>query len=192
MDRSTTTFWSIIMVLFVASAFFGVSVVRQRIGLHRAPGKLESGDLVRLATVVDGDTVVVEKEGSENVTVRILGIKAFESKIEHDVVATFGRAAEDALKRIGEAGPLRVLLNNPPKDDRGRTLAILYSGDQDIGLWLVGEGLVLVYTVYPFPAMTLYLNAQDQARAANRGLWADNEARARADGLIREWHRLKP
>jgi endonuclease YncB( thermonuclease family) len=180
------------VVLCSASAFYGASVVQQRRGLHKAAGKLENGDLVRLVTVIDGDTVVVEKAGLDNVTVRILGIKAFESKIEHDVVAAFGRAAEEALRRIGEGGALRVLLNNPPKDDRGRTLATLFSGDQDLGLRVVSEGLVLVYTVYPFPAMTLYLNAQEQARAANRGLWADNDARARAEGLMREWQRQKP
>jgi micrococcal nuclease len=191
MDRTTLAFWSIIVVLCSASAFYGASVVQQRRGLHKAQGKLENGDLVRLVTVVDGDTVVVEKAGLENVTVRILGIKAFESKIEHDVVAAFGRAAEAALKRVGEAGALRVLLNNPPKDDRGRTLATLFSGDQDIALQLVSEGLVIVYTVYPFPAMTLYLNAQEQARAANRGLWADKDTRSRAEGLMREWQRQK-
>lgn len=192
MDRTTVAFWSIIVVLCSASVFYGASVVQQRRGLHKASGKLENGDLVRLVTVIDGDTVLVEKAGLDNVTVRILGIKAFESKIEHDVVAAFGRAAEEAVKRIGEAGALRVLLNNPPKDDRGRTLATLFSGDQDLGLQVVSEGLVLVYTVYPFPAMTLYLNAQEQARAANRGLWADKDARARAEGLMREWQRQKP
>jgi len=85
-----------------------------------------------------------------------------------------------------------VLLNIPPKDDRGRTLATFFSGDQDVGLQMVSEGLVLVYTVYPFPAMTLYLNAQEQARTANRGLWADKDTRARAEGLMREWQRQKP
>ena len=192
MDRTTLAFWSVIVVLCSASAFYGASVVQQRRGLHKAQGKLENGDLVRLVTVIDGDTVVVEKVGLDNVTIRILGIKAFESKIEHDVVAAFGRAAEEALKRIGEAGPLRVLLNTPPKDDRGRTLATLYSDGQDLALQLVSEGLVLVYTVYPFPAMTLYLNAQEQARTANRGLWADKDTRARAEGLAREWQRQKP
>ena len=191
MDRTSTVFWSIIAVLFGASTFYGLGVLSQVHTTHRAAGSLVSGDIVQLAKVIDGDTVLVEKDEAESVIVRILGIKAFESKIQHDVTAAYGRAAEEALGRAGER-PLRVLLNNPAKDRRGRTLATLFSGDQDVGLRLVRDGLALVYTVYPFPAMPLYLNAQEQARTEQRGLWADREVRERAEAIMREWQRQTP
>jgi endonuclease YncB( thermonuclease family) len=59
--------------------------------------------------------------------------------------------------------------------------------DQDVGLRLVKEGLVLVYTVYPFPAMSLYLEQQELARAQRKGLWANNDVSARALALARAW-----
>jgi micrococcal nuclease len=63
---------------------------------------------------------------------------------------------------------------------------MLYVDDQGIGLRLAKEGLALVYTVYPFPAMTFYLQEQELARAGRRGLWANTEVTARALALIRE------
>ncbi|TAN44394.1 MAG: thermonuclease family protein [Nitrospirae bacterium] len=192
MDRSTVAYWIVIAALFGASAFFGLNVEHQRRNIQQASGKFENGDIVRLVKVVDGDTVVVSKDGKENVTVRILGIKSFESKVEHDIVSPYGKAAEDALKRIAEDKPMRVLLNSPPKDKYGRTLATLFAGDQDLGLQLVNQGMVLVYTVYPFPAMQLYLREQEEARSGHRGLWANSEVSGRAEALIKEWQRNIP
>jgi endonuclease YncB( thermonuclease family) len=83
--------------------------------------------------------------------------------------------------------PVRVLLHSTPKDRYGRTIETLYVDDQDIGLRLIKEGLAMVYTVYPFPGMSLYLQEQELARAGRRGLWANSEATSRALALIREW-----
>lgn len=191
MDRTARVFWLIIAILFGASTFYGLGAARQVRTTQKATGSLMSGDIVQLAKVIDGDTVLVEKDEGESVVVRILGIKAFESKIQHDVASAFGRAAEEALARAGEK-PLRVLLNNPVKDRRGRTLATIFAGDEDVGLRLVRDGCVLVYTVYPFPAMPLYLSAQGQARSEQKGLWGDREVRERAEAIMREWQRQTP
>jgi len=188
-ERSTAFFWGIFTILLAASAFFGFNVEKQRRIIHKSAGTLQSGDLVNLVTVVDGDTIVVGKEGSENITVRILGIKAFESKVEHDIVAAYGRASEDAIRRIAGDKPFRVMLHTTPKDDRDRTLATLFTGDQDLGLLLVQQGYVLVYTVYPFPAMPMYLLEQEKARSARRGFWENTAIAARADALMQEWQR---
>lgn len=191
MDRTATIFWSIIAVLFGASTLYGMGVLRHVRSTQKATGSLMNGDIVQLAKVIDGDTVLVEKEEGESVVVRILGIKAFDSKIQHDVASRYGRAAEEALARAGDE-PLRVLLNNPVKDRRGRTLATLFAGDEDVGLRLVRDGHALVYTVYPFPAMPLYLTAQGQARSEHKGIWGDREVRERAEAIMREWQRQTP
>jgi endonuclease YncB( thermonuclease family) len=81
------------------------------------------------------------------------------------------------------------MLNSTPKDRHGRYLATLYVENQDIGLRLIREGLVLAYTVYPFPAMSLYLQEQDLAQAGRKGLWANTDVTARALALIKEWQR---
>jgi endonuclease YncB( thermonuclease family) len=187
MDRSTALFWSLIVVLLSASLFFGLNAEKQRKSVQAGSGKIDSGDLVRLVKVIDGDTVQVARDGQEPVTVRLIGIKSFNAKVEKDVVTPFGQAAVEALQRLMTDQPARVLLNITPKDKNGRYLATLFADDQDIALHLVKQGLVLVYTVYPFPSMQNYLQEQGTARAGRRGLWASAAASERAIAMINEW-----
>lgn len=189
MDRTAALFWGLIVLLLSASVFFGVNAEKQRRSTQSAGGKIENGDLVQLIKVVDGDTVMAVREGQEPVTVRLIGIKSFDGKIEKDVVTPFAQAARESLQRIMTGRSARVLLGSTPKDKYGRYLATLYSGDKDVALHLVSQGLVMVYTVYPFPAMQLYLQEQELARAGRRGLWASAEASERALALIGEWQR---
>jgi endonuclease YncB( thermonuclease family) len=79
------------------------------------------------------------------------------------------------------------MLNSTPKDRYGRYLATLYTDNQDVGLRLVRDGLALVYTVYPFSAMSIYLREQEGARTARRGFWANTEVADRAKVLIAQW-----
>lgn len=205
MERATTWFWLLVALLFGASAYYAGAVWRMRLADKPRDVQLASGDVVRLHHVVDGDTVVVARldgDGAASapaspadaarVTVRLLGIKAFDSKAGKDEAALHGRSAEEALRRLAGEQPLRVLLNSPPKDRSGRTLASLYAGGEDLGLALVARGHVLVYTVYPFPNMAGYLSAQRQAREQRLGLWADPLAVELADALARQWARGAP
>lgn len=187
MDRSTALFWSLIAILLSASLFFGLNAEHRRKSVQAGSGKIDSGDLVRLVKVIDGDSIQVVREGQEPVTVRLIGIKSFDAKVEKDVVTLFGQATVEALQRMMIDRPVRVMLNATPKDKNGRYLATLFADDQDIALYLVRQGLVLVYTVYPFPAMQSYLQEQEQARAARRGLWASAAATERALAMINEW-----
>ena len=84
---------------------------------------------------------------------------------------------------------MRVLIHSQSKDRHGRTLATLFVGDEDLGLSLIRRGLALAYTVYPVPTMQLYLDAQEDAEAAERGLWSDTDVAARARQMSKEWRR---
>lgn len=174
-------------MLLGMSLFYGLSAQSLRRSLLKSEGRIDSGSIVSLLRVIDGDTVMVVQEGQQPAAVRILGIKAFEAGIEKDTVAPYGQAAMDTLTRLMANQPVRVLLHSPPKDRYGRYIAALYVDDQDLGLHLIKEGLAVVYTVYPFPAMSFYLQEQELARAGRRGLWANAEVTARALALMREW-----
>jgi micrococcal nuclease len=187
MHRNAILFWSVIGLLLSASLFYGVNAAKQRRLIHHSGGTLVSGDIVRLDRIIDGDSVMVAKEGEAPATVRILGIKALESKVAKDPAAPFGKASIAELERRMSGRPVRVMLNSPPKDSRGRFLATLYVNDKDIGMELVRDGLALVYSVYPFPAMSIYLHEQELARAGKKGLWGDPEVKRRAIALIEEW-----
>lgn len=186
-DLQPLLFWGCITLLLGASLFYGLSAERMRRGLLKSEGKIDSGSLVTLVRVIDGDSVIVVQEGQQPAALRILGIKAFDASIEKDVVAPYGQAVVDTLNRLMASQPVRVLLHTPPRDRHGRYLGALYIHDQDIGLHLVKEGLAMVYTAYPFPALSLYLHEQELARAGRRGLWANEEVAARALALMREW-----
>lgn len=187
MGRATIAFWSVILILAGASAFYGINAEKQRRSVQSAGGKIESGDLVRLVKVIDGDSLVAAREGQPPVTIRIVGIKSFDAKVEKDVVTPFAQAAMETIQRSMLDRPVRVLLATTPKDKYGRYLATLYVDDEDIAIRLIRQGLALVYTVYPFPAMQGYLQEQEQARAGRRGLWSNATATERALALIREW-----
>jgi len=187
MERTTLIFWSLITLLVSASLFFGLNAEQRRRSVQAGSGRIDSGDLVRLIKVIDGDSVQVAREGQEPVTLRLIGIKSFDAKVEKDVVTPFGQAAMEALQRNLADRPLRVMLNSTPKDKYGRYLATLFADDQDIALLLIRQGLVLTYTVYPFPALQIYLQEQEQARAGRRGLWASSAATERALAIINEW-----
>jgi len=106
--------------------------------------------------------------------------------------APYGRAAIDTLSRLLENKPVRVLVHDPPLDKHGRALATLYAEGHDVGLELIRKGYALAYTVYPFPAMTMYVEAQEHARAERAGLWANPDMATRADALAAGWRRQTP
>lgn len=222
MDRSTLFFWLLVSLLLGGTATFGHGLWQQQAGpAAPRQVVLAQGDVVQLERVLDGDTLQVSRTmpggtpaaasgatagaasgadpaggaataTAELATVRLLGIKAFESRLAKDEAAVHGRAAEDTLLRLAAGQPLRVLLNNPPQDRHGRTLATLYADGQDLGLALVARGHALAYTVYPFAQMPAYLQAQDQARSQRLGLWADPRMADRAEALLRDWRRATP
>lgn len=187
MDRGSRVFWSLVVALGTASTFFGVSAERARRSVQQAAADVETGDLVQLASVLDGDTVLVTTPAGGQVTVRIVGVKAFSAEGTRDDALPYGREAIEVLRNTLQGKPVRVLVHAPRKDARGRTLASLYVDDRDVALELIGRGLVLVYTAYPFPGMTSYLEAQGRARTQRVGIWSSPAATARAEGLSREW-----
>jgi endonuclease YncB( thermonuclease family) len=188
-EAGTRFFWLLIAALLGAAAFFGSNAESRRRAVQTSQTTLESGSVVHLQRVVDGDTLLVEDPAKQTVVIRLVGIKSFPAQPERAPASRFGRAAVDDLRRMAENQPLRVLLHNPAKDRHGRTLAELFVGQTDLGLELVKRGHALVYTVYPFPSMPLYQEHQEEARAERRGLWADESVVRQADLMIAQWGR---
>jgi endonuclease YncB( thermonuclease family) len=189
MDRVTLLFWTLISVLLGMSTFYGISAEQQRLRLSSSHSvTLHNGDLVSLVKVLDGDSLQVARPGEEPVQIRLIGIKAFDAKVEKDAATPFAQAALAEMERIGSAQPLRVqLLPERSQDRHGRWLATLYAGPEDLALHLIQRGLVLVYPVYPFAALPLYFQAQAQARAQRLGFWTSPVVQQRAETLLKHW-----
>jgi len=191
-DRATKIFWGLVTGLSAASGFFAYDTIRLRGALAQATATVATGDVVSLVSVFDGDSLVVRNPTGEDVSLRIVGIKALETSQGKDAVAHYATAARAALEKSLENHAIRVLAGTPPKDRHGRSLATLFVEDEDVALRLVKEGHVLVYTAYPFPMMQRYLDEQARARADRKGFWAEPAASSRADALLKLWRREAP
>jgi len=189
MNGANRIFWVMIAVLLGSSAYYGTHAEARRREVQQSEATLQDGAEVTLVSVVDGDTVVVRDEEAASVAVRLLGVKSFDPTRDKQAESRFGRNAMDAIGELMRDRTVVVLLHDPPKDKYGRTLARLTVDGGDVGLTLVEQGLVLVYTAFPFPQMDEYLEHQARARAAKVGLWANPEIARQADLFDREWRR---
>src|SRR5688572_3804781 len=108
-----------------ASLFFAVEGQRMRRALTQASASVNTGDLVKLVSVTDADSIVVRNPGGEDVPVRLLGIKALEGAPGKDALTVHATVGKGALERALEDKPIRILLGSPPKDKHGRSLATL-------------------------------------------------------------------
>jgi len=192
LDTGTRIFWTILAALLGAAVFFGVQGERRRGEIQKAGASVQTGDLVALASVTDGDSIVVNNPAGDTVAIRLLGVKALEGAPGKDPFGIYAAEAANALRRNLADKPVRVLVGVPPKDKHGRTLATLFVDDRDVGLAMVSEGLALVYTAYPFPAMQRYLEEQARAQSDRKGLWADPAVAARAELLLGVWRKEAP
>ncbi|MEI7783370.1 MAG: thermonuclease family protein [Betaproteobacteria bacterium] len=123
-------------------------------------------ETVTVTYVADGDTVYVRGPGHEMAqAVRLLGIDAPE------ICQEGGPAARQALQALllGQS----VTLARQGRDSYGRELAIVYWQGQDVGRWLVEQGLAWSYHFGRDAGP--YAQEQRSARAAGLGLFARPE-----------------
>lgn len=178
------------MALAVASTYFGVNAERQRRNIQRgeAGAVLNEGDEVSLLRVIDADTLLVKKENGQTVSVRLVGIKAFDQGLDRaGAIARIARQANELLEDLFHDHVATVRMNPTPKDSRGRFLAHLSIAEKDVAETLLSRGMVLVYGVYSFELMDRYLAEQEAARAAPRGLWREPALALRANRLLVRW-----
>ncbi|MFO7303690.1 MAG: thermonuclease family protein [Acidobacteriota bacterium] len=115
----------------------------------------------RVVLVEDGDTVQIAA-GRGTMRVRIFGIDAPESG------QAFGREAREIAARLLASQLVDVVIRDV--DSYGRLVAELRQGDRNLGRELVAAGAAWHYTAYSDDATLA--RAEQEARAARRGLWA--------------------
>lgn len=119
----------------------------------------------RCLRVSDGDTITIAAEGRKE-KVRLIGIDAPELRQEGGP-----EARQYLAKRILNR---RVKVEGETRDRYGRLLGTVYLGEENINLSLVREGHAWDYKAYS--AGPAYTRAERAARAARRGLWAQQNA----------------
>jgi endonuclease YncB( thermonuclease family) len=139
-----------------------------------APANLAAGGTQAVASVTDGDTVVLA-DGSQ---VRLVGIQAPKLPLGRPDFPKWPLAedAKAALERLVLGKTVELRYGGARQDRHGRRLAQLYTQD---GVWVQGTLLADGYArVYSFPdnraLVAEMLALEGQARTHRRGIWADS------------------
>lgn len=121
-----------------------------------------AADTFKVVSIIDGDTVDI-LVNRQPLRLRLNGIDTPEKG------QPFGNAAKDALaKAIGGQNVKYVVRDT---DRYNRSIADLYFRGVHINKWLVQKGLAWHYKAYNSDAELA--QAEQEAAAASRGLWAD-------------------
>ncbi len=117
----------------------------------------------RVVSVTDGDTVRVLDAANVQHKVRLDGIDAPERG------QPFGTVARDRLAALVMGKAVKV--HNDGRDKWGRTLGRIEVEGQDVNRQMVADGMAWHYSRFNNDARLAA--AEQAARAAKRGLWAD-------------------
>lgn len=132
--------------------------------------------------VHDGDTITGLTESKEQVKIRLDAIDAPE------LGQPFGQAAKKALseKVFGKD----VVVVPKKKDKYGRTVGHVMVGGRDVNLEMLEEGHAWHYEQYDHN--TRLREAEQSARAAKKGLWADEQSVPPWDYRKEQHHKKQP
>jgi len=130
---------------------------------------------VYVSNVVDGDTI----ELSNGEIVRYIGIDTPELRKKEGsrwvyAPMPYAEAAADFNRKFVEGKSVKLEFDVQKMDRYNRLLAYVYAGSKMVNLEMVREGYAMIYS---FPPNIKYgerfLEAQNEARDNNRGLWKD-------------------
>lgn len=131
----------------------------------------------RVVEAVDGDTIVVEMNGSQE-RIRMIGVDTPETHHPEKPVQCFGLAAAKFTKDLVDGKVVR-LENDQQSNNRDRYDRLLrYVFTEDgtlLNRKLIEDGYGFAYVSFPFDKQQEFLTAEREARQNNRGLWSGCE-----------------
>lgn len=134
----------------------------------------QSGFVVTILKVVDGDTVDIDINGHTE-RIRLIGVNTPETKHPTKPIECFGPEASAYLTQLlPKSTTVRIERDVEARDRYGRMLLYLYLGSNDlfINLDLVARGYGTPMSIEPNTFhRNDFVRAAAQAEAANVGLW---------------------
>jgi micrococcal nuclease len=165
----------VVVILFggLANGLRGEGSPSRSEGQASAPNVIGQSDHDATATVtrvVDGDTVEISPSVEGLSTVRLIGVDTPET---HGATQPYGPEASDFTCQYLEGKEVSLELDVEKVDPYGRLLAYVYLPNGEMfNEVLVEEGYAQVATFPPnVKYVDRFLEAQREAREANRGLW---------------------
>ena len=126
-----------------------------------------SGNLVGVASVIDGDTIEIHGQ-----RIRLYGIDAPESTQICRLHGTAWRCGRDAAMHLADfIGKRTVHCDAKDRDRYGRVVAICTVGGTEINAWMVSHGDAVAYRQY---GGNHYDQEEAKARQENKGIWGSS------------------
>jgi len=127
----------------------------------------------RVERVVDGDTLLLW--GGDRV--RLIGVDTPETVMPEHPVEPFGREATQFTRSFLAAGEVRLEFDRQRLDRHGRHLAYVWVGERMLNEELLRAGLARFEPEYHYSETVKrrFRRAQDEARAAQRGIWLSGD-----------------
>jgi micrococcal nuclease len=150
------------------------AVLAARLATHRdRPDPARAGAAATVTRVVDGDTVHVDLDGTDE-TVRYIGIDTPESVKPGTPVQCYAEQASAANARLVRGQDVRLRFDAERRDRFGRLLAYVYRADDGtlVNARLVRDGAARPLRIAPNTRFAARFSAlAAEAKAAGRGLW---------------------
>jgi len=129
----------------------------------------DTASKVEIRYVIDGDSLQL-KSGQQ---VRLIGVNTPEMHGADDQPEPLAITARDTLVRLIDERPIRMIPGQEKRDRHRRLLAYVETADgRDVQERLLTEGLGFLVAIPPnTDRLTRYQAAQQNARAAGRGVW---------------------
>ncbi len=166
---------SLLLLLAVAFVAFG-----QQQGWFGSAAKgvmTNQPGLYSIAHYVDGDTIVVDMNGTPE-PIRFIGMDTPETHKPHTPVQCYGPAAaaytQNRIKAAG--GKVRLVSDSlgTNRDRYNRLLRYVYLPDgTNLNQELVAKGYAFYYPYFPFTKKAQFAADQQAAMAAKKGLWGN-------------------
>ena len=134
----------------------------------------EAGAGLRVARVVDGDTLIIEMSSGRSERVRLIGVDTPEFAREGRPEEHYAREATYCARRLLDGA--RVTLEADPlcsdRDDYGRLLRYVRLPDgRVLNQELIEDGCGRAFTRFPFTRMRNFRASEQRARSRGAGLW---------------------
>ena len=131
------------------------------------------GIVVPVADIVDGDTIEVLIDGTEE-DVRYIGVDTPESVKPGAPVECFGPEASAFNERLVGGERVGLVFDAERRDDYGRLLAYVYRGETFVNAELVRRGYATTLTIAPNDGYAgLFDRLEQEAGNDGRGLWSE-------------------
>jgi|GEM_PF-3590759 len=135
-------------------------------------------EMVTITRVVDGDTVIIERDNGSQERLRIVGIDTPEIVANNRPVECYGSEASTYAKQLLPTNSTVTFVHENKKDKYDRSLGYLsLVNGEDFGEVMIRDGYAYAYRSFNHKRRSLYIRTESQARLQKNGLWDDDACR---------------